>query len=117
MRVGSTAQLRRNSPPDHGPGAGKVRLPEGLATLAVFLDLIYFTQKEEGREKERERNKDVYEKHQSFASYAPPTGDLACNPGMWPGGELNRRPFGSQAGTQPTEPHQRGLCVCVCVCV
>ena len=34
----------------------------------------------------------------------PPTGDLACNPGMCPDWESNWRPFGLQAGTQPTEP-------------
>ena len=43
------------------------------------------------------------------ASQVPPTGDLACNPGMCPDWELNQRPFGSQAGTQSTEPHQPGL--------
>ena len=36
----------------------------------------------------------------------PPTGDLASNPGMYPDWELNQRPFGSQAGTQSTEPDQ-----------
>ena len=39
----------------------------------------------------------------------PPIGDLACNPGMCPDWELNQRPFGSQANTLPTEPHQPGL--------
>ena len=29
-------------------------------------------------------------------------------PGMCPNWESNQRPFGSQAGTQPTEPHQPG---------
>ena len=42
------------------------------------------------------------------ASHALPTGDLACNPGMCSDWELNRQPFGSQAGTQSTEPHQPG---------
>ena len=42
------------------------------------------------------------------ASQAPPTEDLACNPGMCPDGELNWRPFDSQARTQSTEPHQPG---------
>ena len=37
-----------------------------------------------------------------------PTGDLAHNPGMCPDWELNQRPFGWQAGTQSTEPHQPG---------
>ena len=49
-------------------------------------------------------------KHQCVVpSRAPPTGDLACNPGMCPDWELNQRSFGLQAGTQPTEPHQPGL--------
>ena len=38
----------------------------------------------------------------------PPTRDLA-NSGMCPDWELNQQPFGSQAGTQSTEPHQPGL--------
>ena len=42
------------------------------------------------------------------ASRVPPTGDLACNPGMCPDWELNWRPFNSQSGTQSTEPHQPG---------
>ena len=42
-------------------------------------------------------------------SRAPPSpGDLACNPGTCPDWESNRRPFGSQAGTQSTEQHQPG---------
>ena len=38
----------------------------------------------------------------------PPTGDLACNPGMCPDWELNQRPSVSQASAQSTEPHQPG---------
>ena len=38
-----------------------------------------------------------------------PIGDLACNSGMCPGWEVNQWPFGSQAGTQSTEPHQPGV--------
>ena len=54
------------------------------------------------------------EKHQCVvASHTPPTGDLAHNPGMCPDWESNPRSFGSQAGTQSTEPHQPELCVCV----
>ena len=37
-----------------------------------------------------------------------PTGDLAHNSGMCPNWESNQQPFGSQAGTQCTEPHQLG---------
>ena len=38
----------------------------------------------------------------------PPAGDLACNPGMCPDQELNRRPLGLWDDAQPTEPHQSG---------
>ena len=42
------------------------------------------------------------------ASRAPPSGDLAHNPGMCPDWELNRKSFGSLDGAQSTEPHQPG---------
>ena len=49
------------------------------------------------------------EKHQCVvASCMPPTRDLACKPGMHPDWESNQQPFGSQATTQSTEPHQTG---------
>ena len=49
--------------------------------------------KARGRERERDG-----ENHQCVvASHMPPTGDLACNPGMCPDCELNPQPFGSQA--------------------
>ena len=41
-------------------------------------------------------------------SCTPPAGDQARNPGLCLDWELNRQPFGSQAGAQPTEPHQPG---------
>ena len=59
-------------------------------------------------EKKRERNINVQEIHLSFASLMPPTGDLGRNPGMCPDWESNWWPFGSQAITQSTEPHQAG---------
>ena len=61
-----------------------------------------FIFRQRGRVGEREGKK-----HQHVvASHAPPTGDLACNPGICPDWELNQQPFGSQAGAQSTEPHQ-----------
>ena len=70
----------------------------------LFLKKILFIFRERGREGEREG-----EKHQCVVvSHAPSTGDLACNTGMCPDWELNRQPFGSQASTQSTEPHQLG---------
>ena len=73
----------------------------------VLKDFIYLLlERGERREKERERNSNVLEIHQSVISCTPPAGDLAHNPGMCPDWELNQRLFGSQAGTQSTEPHQ-----------
>ena len=46
---------------------------------------------ERGREGEREKHQCV------VASHAPPTGDLARNPGMCPDWESNQQHFGSQA--------------------
>ena len=71
----------------------------------IFLkDFIYlFLERGEGKERKREKYQCV------VASHLPPTGDLAQNSGMWPDWEPNWRPFGSQAGTQSTEPHQPGL--------
>ena len=49
------------------------------------------------------------EKHQRMvASCTPPTGDLACKPGMCPERDSNQQPFSLQASTQSTEPHQPG---------
>ena len=74
--------------------------------LFFFFKRFYlFSFRERGREGEREG-----EKHQCVvASCTPPTGDLVGNPGTCPDWESNRRPFGSQASTQCTEPHQLGL--------
>ena len=44
------------------------------------------------------------------ASHIPPTeDDQARNLGRCPDWEPNQQPFGLQAGTQSTEPHQPGL--------
>ena len=56
--------------------------------LKIFFNLFL----ERGREGEREE-----EKHQSvIASRAPPTRDMASNPGMCPDWKLNVQPFGLQ---------------------
>ena len=73
-------------------------------TFFFFLRFYLFLFKERGREGEREG-----EKHQCVvASHAPPTRDMACDPGMCPDWELNRQPFASQAHAQSTELHQPG---------
>ena len=70
----------------------------------IFLIFYVFIFRERGKEGER-----GWEKHQcAVASHTPPTGDLAHNPGMHPGWESNLWPFGSQTGTQPIKPHQKG---------
>ena len=51
--------------------------------------LFIFREIEEGREKEGEKHQCV------VVSHAPPTGDLAHNPGTCPDWESNGRPFGS----------------------
>ena len=63
--------------------------------LIRFVKRFYlFTFRERGkergrREKEKERNIDMQEKHQSVASHVPPTGDLAHNLGLCPDWESN----------------------------
>ena len=59
--------------------------------------------------RKRERNTDMQEIYQMVASRTPPPGDLSHNPGMCPDWESNQQPFGSQTGTQFTEPHQPAL--------
>ena len=72
--------------------------------LQFFKRFYFFIFREKGGEKEGEK-----QIHGPVASPTPPTGDPASNPGMCPDWESNQRPFGSQAGAQPTEPHQPGL--------
>ena len=66
----------------------------------VFIkDFIYF-QRGEGREKERERNIPVWlPLARPLLGTWPTTQVCALD---W---ESNQQPFGSQAGTQSTEPH------------
>ena len=78
---------------------------EGDIAKIIFKIFYLLIFREKGREGEREE-----EKHQCVvASHVPPTGDLACNPGMCSDWESNQWPFGSQASAQSTELHQPGL--------
>ena len=79
-------------------------LAKNLVTV-FFKKQYLFNFRERGRKGEREGEK----YHYVVATRVPCTEDLACNPGMCPGWEWNRRPFGSQASTQSTEQHQPGL--------
>ena len=70
----------------------------------IFLRFYLFTFRERGREGEREG-----EKYQCVvASSMPPTGDLACNPGMCPAWELNGQPFVSQPMLTPLSYTSQG---------
>ena len=68
----------------------------------IYLLTYLFTYVKTEGEKEEEKQQYV------VASCAPPAGDLAHNPGMYPDWELNQWSFGLQAGAQSTEPHQPG---------
>ena len=65
---------------------------------------IYFLERGEGKEEERERNISV-----RLPLMSPPTRDLAHNPGMCPDWESNLQPFGLQTCAQSTELYQPGL--------
>ena len=60
--------------------------------------MYLLSEREEGREKERERNINMQQIDESDASRTPSTRDPACNPGMCPDWGLNWPPFGLQAG-------------------
>ena len=67
-----------------------------------FLRLYFFIFKEKGKEGEGEKHQCV------VASLVPPSGNLACDPGMCPEWEAHHPPFGSQASSESTEPGQPG---------
>ena len=69
---------------------------EGWEPDSFFLFYLFIF-RERGREGEREGEKDQC----VVAFHVPPTGDLACNPGMCPDWELNLRPFGLQPVLSP----------------
>ena len=54
---------------------------------------VLFSFGDRGREGERERNINMWEKNQLVASYKPPTRDLTCNPFMYPDWDSNWWPF------------------------
>ena len=76
----------------------------------VLKDFIYLLlERGEEREKERERNIEVWEIHQSVASLTPPTGYLAGNQGMSPDWKSNWHPCGlhSVYGATPARTELR----------
>ena len=77
------------------------RLRKGEYFFFSFFKILFLERGKE-REKEGETCQCV------VASCTPCTRDPACNPVTCPDWESNRRHFGSQAGTQSTEPHLPG---------
>ena len=70
-----------------------------------FFKILFILDRAEGRKKEREKTSMC-----GCLFCTPYWGPyLAHNPGMCPDWESNQRPFGLQAGTQSTEPHQPGI--------
>ena len=67
----------------------------------LFFKDFFLERGEGGRKRGRETSVGCLSPH-------PQSEDLARNPGMFPDWERNRRPFGLQDDTQPTEPHQSG---------
>ena len=85
----------------------------GLSFFLFYFSLLkkfylFISQDKKGREIERERNINVPEKCQLVASYTPPTGDLAHNPGMCPGRESNWQHFSLQASGSPLSHNSQG---------
>ena len=82
-----------------------VKVIKSLATVFFLIFFKYFIYLFLERGEERQRSRET---RCVVASHLPPTGDLAYNPGMCPDWESNWWPFGLQASTQSTEPHQPG---------
>ena len=72
-----------------------------LSLTHILKKILFWDRGMEGG-REREKHPCVVNSHASL------TGDLACKPSMCPDWESNQQPFGSEAGTQSTEPHQPG---------
>ena len=73
--------------------------------LVNFEGFIYFIFRQRGREGEREG-----EKPQCVAASCavPPTGDLACNPGMCPDWELTHNPLVRRLALNPLSYPSQG---------
>ena len=87
-----------------GPSLPWLFWPRGFSSFCFFKDFIHLSSdRGEGREKERERNINVW------LPLMSPRGSGPHNPGVCPDQELNWWPFGLQTSAQSTEPHQLGL--------
>ena len=80
---------------------GKVQF---IISFFLRFYLFIFRERKGGRKRGREISDTLID-----CFLHAPRGDLDQNPGMYPDGDLNQRPFSSQAGTQSTESHQQGL--------
>ena len=78
----------------------------------IYLSLkkYLFLEREEGIKKEGEKHRYARDTSIGCLLHALP-GNLAHNPAMCPDWESNWQPFGSQACTQSTEPHQLDITI------
>ena len=90
----------------------KKRHNNDLIFLIKTFFICLFLERGEGREKERERNINVWLPLACPPLGAPPTGDPVQNPGMCPDWESNQQSLGLQASAQSTDPHQPGPMIC-----
>ena len=89
------------SPPPIISTLSIISIHESVTLSFLFLRFYLFTFRE--RKGGREGNINVW-----LPLKRPLLGNLTSNPDMCSNWELNQRPFGSQAGTQSTGPHQPG---------
>ena len=93
------------------PSLRVLMTPMASATICMLLTLLFkrfylFIFQREGKGgRKRERETSMC----GCLSHAPPHWGPGPQPRHVPNWESNQRPFGSQAGTQSTEPHQPGL--------
>ena len=77
----------------------------------MFKEFIYlFLERGEGRQKERERDIDVRERHPSVASGRCPSWGPNPQPGVCPDKELNRQPVALRDDIQLTEHTGQDWC-------
>ena len=88
----------------------KCHLSWFTTALLIFKILFIYFERDEKGERKRERETWMYEKNFNQLLLAhTPTGDWPT-PRHVPDQGLDQRPFASQDGAQPAEPHQSGEC-------
>ena len=87
------------------PGLLNYLLHMTMLSLFFLRFYLFILEREEGKEKERERNINVW-----LPSTCPLTGDLACNPGMCPDWESIGDPLIPRPALSPLSHSSQGWC-------